>query len=415
MSKSMLTAEKLTWQASSASDSGLTTLARTTARAFAARFGGQPRWLAAAPGRVNLIGEHTDYNGGFVLPMAIDRYVVIAAAPAAQREPRRIRVHSTAVNGSADVPLDAAVKPGEPTWANYVRGVIAGFQGRGISPPAMDAMVVSEVPVGGGLSSSAALEVATATLLEAATGLTMEPLEKARLCRQAEHDYAGVPCGLMDQAASVLGKEAGLLLMDCQSEETRVVPFTDPTVSVLICNSNVRHALGDGAYAKRRAECNEAARLMDVTTLRDATPEMVEAAREKLGPVVYRRARHVVTENARTVAAAAALEAGQVAAAGALMYKSHDSLRDDYEVSCPEIDTLVQVAREIGEAGGVFGSRITGGGFGGCTVTLVRSERVPAVAETLTREYRRRHDRALTHFVSRPARGAHLVTLADVA
>jgi galactokinase len=175
----------------------------------------------------------------------------------------------------------------------------------------------------------------------------------------------------------------------------------------------VRHALGDGAYARRRAECDEAARLLGVATLRDATPEAVEAAREALGEIPYRRARHVTTENTRTLAAATALEAGDMPAVGKLMYESHRSLRDDFEVSCPEVDALVDTARDIGTAGGVLGARITGGGFGGCTVNLVRTDRVAPVADALAREYRRRYGRVLAHFVSRPARGAHMVAVPD--
>jgi galactokinase len=409
-----MTAEPLR-RAKTSEDAGLLALVRTAVRSYRARFGGEARWVVAAPGRVNLIGEHTDYNGGFVLPMAIDRYVVIAAAPVAARaQSPRARVHSAALDASVEIPLDATV-PGDPRWANYVRGVIAGFQRRGLALPSFDATIVSEVPVGGGLSSSAALEVATATLLEAATGVALERLDKARLCRQAEHEYAGVPCGLMDQVASVLGDEAGPLLIDCQSEVARVVPLRDPSVSVLICDSNVRHALADGEYARRRAECEEAARVLRVGTLRDATPEGVEAAREALGAIPYRRARHVVTENARTLAAATAFQASDAPAAGALMYESHRSLRDDFEVSCPEVDTLVGLAHDLGVAGGVLGSRMTGGGFGGCTVTLVRTDRVGHVADVMAREYRLRHGRALGTFVSRPARGAHLVSVADAA
>ena len=258
---------------------GLTALARAATRAFAARFGGAPRWLAAAPGRVNLIGDHTDYTGGFALPMAIDRYTVIAGGPAASAgngagagARPRLRFHSATVDASHDVPLDEPLQAGEPAWANYVRGVVAQFQRRGLRPPSLDALAVSDVPLGGGLSSSASLEVATATLLEAATGAPLDRLEKARLCRQAEHEYAHVPCGLMDQLTAVLGDEAGPLLVDFESERARAVPIGDPGVSVLICNSNVRHALGDGEYASRRADCEEAARRLGIPSLRHATP-----------------------------------------------------------------------------------------------------------------------------------------------
>jgi galactokinase len=388
---------------------------RAAVRLFDERYGGSPRWLAVAPGRVNLIGEHTDYNAGYVLPLAIDRHVVIAGAPASPpARDGRIRAYSAALDGSVDIVPGLAMAPGEPAWANYLRGVVCGFARAGIVPPALDAAIVSEVPLGGGLSSSAALEVATASLVEAAAGRALDPREKARLCRQAEHDFAGVPCGLMDQLAAVFGDESGALLIDCQSEELRVVPFADPGVSLLVCNTNVQHELSDGVYLRRRNECIEGGRALGVSSLRDATPDMVAAATGILDPVVHRRARHVTTENARTLAAAAHLEARRFAAVGALMFESHASLRDDFEVSSPELDALVDIARDIGEAGGVFGARMTGGGFGGCTVTLVRSDRVRAVAEALDAGYRRRTGRVPTWFVSRPARGAHMVDPAAV-
>jgi galactokinase len=384
-------------------------LSPTAASEFTARFGRPPRWVVAAPGRVNIIGEHTDYSGGLVLPMAIDRYTVIAAAPAGPDAGLRLRLHSAAVDESVDIPLAATPVPGEPRWANYARGVVSGFGARGLVPPALDALLISDVPLGGGLSSSAAFEVATATLLEAALGTKLDAVEKAALCRQAEHDYARVPCGIMDQLISVLGDEAGALLIDCRTQQTRLVPFADPSVSLLIANSNVRHSLGDGEYAVRRAACVEAARVLGVDELGQATPAMVAAAEAALGPLLHRRTRHVVTENARTRAAAEALAGGDWRAAGALMYESHASLRDDFEVSAPELDTLVELAHGIGPAGGVHGARMTGGGFGGCTVTLAATDRVAEIGERLAGEYQRRHARALTWFVSRPARGAHVV------
>ncbi len=341
--------------------------------------------------------------------MAIDRHTVIAAAPAPADAGLRLRLHSAAMAETVDIPLAATPVPGEPRWANYARGVVAGFGARGLVAPALDALLISDVPLGGGLSSSAAFEVATATLLEAAVGAALDPAEKARLCRQAEHDYALVPCGIMDQLISVLGNEAGALLIDCRSQQTRLVPFADPSVALLIANSNVRHALGDGAYAARMSACVEAAHKLGVPELGQATPPMVAAAERALGALLHRRARHVVTENARTRAAADALAGGDWRGAGALMYESHRSLRDDFEVSSPELDTLVELASAIGEAGGVFGARMTGGGFGGCTVTLAAADRTAEIGERLAREYHRRHDRALTWFVSRPARGAHLV------
>jgi galactokinase len=388
-------------------------LARTAARVFSERFGVIPRWVVAAPGRVNLIGEHTDYNGGFVLPLAIDRHVVIAGAPAPAGE-TRLRAYSAALDRSVDIRPDGSDVPGEPTWANYLRGIVSGFCQRGVAPPGLDLVILSDLPIGGGLSSSAALEVATATLLEAATGTRLDPWDKARICQKAEHDFAGVPCGLMDQVACVLGDEAGALLIDCANETVRLVPFADPGVEVVICNSNVRHALADGFYARRRRECAEAAGLLGVASLREATPEMVETSGKIADPAVLRRARHVTTENLRTIAAADHLEASRFQKVGALMYESHRSLRDDFEVSSPELDVLVDIAREIGEAGGVLGARMTGGGFGGCIVALVRSEHVEAMARRLARDYTARTGITGATFISRPARGAALIHAAAV-
>jgi galactokinase len=384
-------------------------VARKALTAFAERFGRAATWLVVAPGRVNLIGEHTDYNGGFVLPMAIERYTAIAAAPAGPGGGPRLRVHSETVNAAVDIPLDAPIRRTDAPWANYVCGVVAGFQRRAIPIPPLAALITSDVPLGAGLSSSAALEVATATLLEAAAGSTLDPIEKARLCQKAEHEFAGVPCGLMDQLVSVLGQEEGPLLIDCRSEKARSVALGDPTVSILVADSHVRHSLGDGAYARRRAECESAARELAVPALRDATPAMLDAARDALGPVLYRRARHVVTENARTVAAAKALEAGSMDIAGSLFYESHRSLRDDYEVSCAELDVLVDIARDLGEQAGVHGARMTGGGFGGCAVMLVKTDQVGSVSRKLQEQYERRTGRTMDSFVSLPARGAHRI------
>ena len=358
---------------------------------------------------MNIIGDHTDYSGGLVLPMAIDRHTVIAAAPAPAGAGSRLKIHSRTVGESVDIPLDRTPLTGEPRWANYPRGVVAGFLSRGCQLPALDAVVISDVPLGGGLSSSAALEVATATLLETVIGQRMDPLDKARLCREAEHQYAQVPCGIMDQLISTLGNESGALLIDCRTGQTRPVPFADGRMSLLIANSEVRHSLGAGAYAARKAACGEAARTLGVKELGYATAAMVDAAEAQLGPVLYRRARHVVTENERTQAAAEALAAGDHRTTGALMYDSHRSLRDDFEVSAPELDTLVQLAHDIGEAGGVFGARMTGGGFGGCTVTLVASEQATQIGASLAADYQRRHDRALSWFIARPSRGAHVL------
>ena len=375
------------------------------AEQFTAAYGRAPRWIAAAPGRVNVIGEHTDYNDGFVLPMAIERYTVIAAAPAPNGA--KVQFRSTAGNGVATFDLSKPVQPGaKGTWSNYPAGVLAGFLGRGVKVPGFDAMIHSTVPLGGGLSSSAALEVSTATLLETITGHKLDLVDKALLCQKAEHDYAGMPCGIMDQFISVMGKENHLLLIDCRSRKPELVPMSDPAVSLLVTNTNVKHELTGGEYAKRRAQCEEAAKILGVPSLRDATLEQLEAAKSKMPEVVFRRARHVIGEIARTTAAAKEVRAANWAEVGRLMYASHASLRDDYEVSCAELDAVVDIAQSIGTKGGVIGCRMTGGGFGGCTVALVRSDAVAPIGDRLAGEYERRTKIRPSLFVSRPAAGA---------
>jgi galactokinase len=372
---------------------------------FQRRFGRPPEWLAVAPGRVNLIGEHVDYCGGFVLPMAIERFTMVAAALRPADAGHVARVVSTAMGREACLPLRAAASPlaAEDAWARYVQGVIAGFHERGADVPAFDALIDSTVPLGGGLSSSASLEVAMATLLAALSATEMKPLDLARLCQRAEHDYAGVPCGMMDQCASTLCVEGHLLLLDCRSLEATPVAFTRDDLLVLVANTNVRHSLGDGEYARRRSDCEAAARMLDVPLLRDATLADVMAARERLGPRAFARARHVVTEIERTQRAVAAIGAGNWAEVGSLMAASHASLRDDYEVSCRELDLLVELAAS---EPGVVGARMTGGGFGGCTVTLVEADRAAGVMDRMARGYRDCAGRECTMFTTRPAAGA---------
>jgi galactokinase len=382
-------------------------LAQQTAADFKKALNRDPQWIAAAPGRVNIIGEHTDYNDGFVFPMAIERYTVIAAAPNGSQ---KITLRSSSGQGVATVDLSQPLKPGaKGFWANYPMGVIAGFLARNIKPVGFDAVMNSTVPLGGGLSSSASLEVATATLLEAITGKTLDPVEKALLCQKAEHEYAGMPCGIMDQFISALGKKDHILLLDCRSRETKLVPFTDPTVSVLITNTNVKHELTGSEYPTRRKQCETAAKILGVPSLRTATAEKLEQTRGKMEEVVFRRARHVIGEIERTTHAAEGIRAGNWPTVGQLMYASHDSLRDDYEVSCKELDVVVDIARGIGLKGGVIGCRMTGGGFGGCTVALVKTDAVDAISQKLAAEYTKQTGIRPTMFVSRPGQGASIL------
>ena len=376
---------------------------------FEDRFGRPPRWITAAPGRVNVIGEHTDYNDGFVLPMAIERYVVIAAdRPQPISRPMPICLSSSAFEEASWFSLDDTSNETLPPWARYVLGVLVGCRSQGIEAGTLDMLIDSNVPLGGGLSSSAALEVATATLIEAVTGRSLPPVEKALLCQQAEHRFAGVPCGIMDQFSSVFGRRDHLMLLDCRSTEITSVPLTDPQVHVLIINTNVKHELTGGEYAERRGQCELAAKRLGVASLRDATWDLLADHSAALEPVLARRARHVIGEIERTVQAAEAIAAGDWKQMGQLMAASHDSLRDDYEVSCRELDLLVELAGQQAP-GAVIGSRMTGGGFGGCTVSLVSSEHLETVAHAIHEGYRNQTGIVPSLFTTRPAAGAHVV------
>lgn len=380
----------------------LTDQLRGAVERFAQAFGRPPRFAAAAPGRVNLIGEHTDYNAGFVLPMAIERRTVVVAD---RRDDRRVRLRSSAQPDEAEFSLDSEIAAGEPTWANYVRGVVAGYLSRGIDPGGFDALIESNVPGGGGLSSSAALEVSGATLIEALAGERLEPVDKALLCQWAEHEFAQMPCGIMDQFISTMAQAGHALLIDCRSHAVSPVAMDDPDVAVLIVNTNVPHKLVEGEYAKRRQQCETAAAALGVAALRDATLDQLTAAKASLNKTAWRRARHVITENERTVQAAEAMRAREWDAAGELMCQSHMSLRDDFEVSCPELDLLVELVLDQ-RHNDVFGTRMTGAGFGGCTVTLLRVDAAARVTADVTQRYHQRTGLTPTAFLTRPAAGA---------
>ena len=382
-------------------------LAAHIAAEFQKHYGRAPRWIVAAPGRVNVIGEHTDYNDGFVLPMAIERYAIMAADNSVTAG--TISIYDAAFKENATIDISAPVTKGSPKWSNYIRGVLCGFQNRGVKIPALDVAFMSTVPLGGGLSSSAALEVCTATLMEAATGKAIDPIEKALLAQKAEHDFAGVPCGIMDQFISALGREGHLLLLDCRTRKTELVPMSDPSVALLVINTNVKHELSGGEYAERRAQCEEAARNLGVKSLRDVTPDQLEKGKTKLSEVVYRRARHVIGEIERTVHAAEGIRASSWPSVGNLMYASHASLRDDYEVSCQELDDVVEIAEDIGYKGGIYGCRMTGGGFGGCCVALVKADCVEAITKKIAADYKTKTGIEAAIFASRPAAGATII------
>lgn len=294
------------------------------------------------------------------------------------------------------------LKGGQPAWANYVKGVVQHYTVKPL--PAFKAVIASSVPLGGGLSSSASLEVAVYTFLQQLCPDAGNQIEKALACQKAEHTHAGVPCGIMDQFISVLGKEGHALLIDCRSLEATAVPLADSGLVILITNSNVRHELTGSEYPSRRKQCEEAAVIMGKSSLRDATLQDLEDAKDRLDSVTYRRVCHVIEETERTAKAAEALKSGAYQEFGKLMVESHNSLRDLYEVSCPELDILVTAAMEVD---GVFGSRMTGGGFGGCTVTLLQSD----ATEKTINHIKERYSGSPTFYITTPSDGARVLSL----
>ncbi|MCH7810995.1 MAG: galactokinase, partial [Chloroflexi bacterium] len=349
------------------------------ARAFAAQHGREPRFIAEAPGRVNLIGEHTDYNDGFVLPIAIDRTIAVAAAA---RKDNRVLAHSVDHDQRDDFSLDNARRHPMGGWRNYVRGVLWALLDSQRPLSGVDLSISGDVPQGAGLSSSAALELALAGAICAASGVTLPPRDLALLCQRAEQMYAGVQCGIMDQFAAALGREGRALFIDCRSLETEDVPLPDG-IAIVVIDSKVPRDLAGTPYNRRGEECAEAARALGLASLRSATETQIESLPDDL----RRRARHVVTENARVLDATAALRDGDRETLGRLFAESHASLRDGFEASTPEIDLLVELANATP---GAIGARLTGGGFGGCTVNLVEAAQAQRFGEAVVSQYRQR-------------------------
>lgn len=392
---------------SSAPSPALAELQDRVCRQFQTVHGRAPTLLAVAPGRVNVIGEHVDYNGGWVLPAAINRCLVMAVAP---RSDDRVRLSTADFEGLLEFDGKDLAPGRTKDWSRYVRGVMAGLVRAGTIVPGFDACVASTIPVGGGLSSSAALEAATGLAGLELGGASMDRFALAKLCQQAEHDYAGVPCGIMDQAA-VLCCEAGhLLLLDCESESCVQTPMPSENWSLLIINSGVAHELASGEYAMRRAACEQAARRLRVPSLRHITPAQLPEALALAGLTeeMRRCVRHVVTENDRTLHCVAALKAGDFATAGQLLNASHASLRDDYQVSCGELDFIAATAQAEST---VAGCRMTGGGFGGSCVALVRREAADEVRQTVGEAFRHRYGRVPASFVTPASAGAQLIRL----
>lgn len=372
---------------------------------FVQEFGEEPQLAACAPGRVNLIGEHTDYNEGFVLPMALPMLTVVVGKLNSGHDARIVTLNKDADQPwRVDLNLQAELVSGQPRWANYVKGVIHHYRASPV--PGFSAVIASSVPLGGGLSSSASLEVAFYTFLQQIKPDDGVEVAKAVACQQAEHSHAGVPCGIMDQFVAVLGKKGHALLIDCRSLEATPVPLSDSSLVILITNSNVKHSLTGSEYPTRRKQCEQAAAILGKNSLREATMKELEEAKGRLDEVTYKRALHVIKEIQRTEKAAEALKSAAYKDVGKLMIESHNSLRDLYEVSCPELDELVSAALEVE---GVFGSRMTGGGFGGCTVTLLQAHAV----EMTIQHIQERYSGNATFYVTTPSEGARVLSLSS--
>jgi galactokinase len=373
-----------------------------TAR-FQELFGASPR-IFRAPGRVNVIGDHTDYNDGFVMPAAIEFYTWIAAA---KREDRVLEAYSEHFDEKISLSLDALAGPPQKHWSDFIRGVAAILQNAGYNLTGVNMVIHGEVPLGAGLSSSASLEVVTALALSSLSGIDIPCLELVKLCQKAEQEFVGTRCGIMDQFIAVFGAAGHALMLDCRSLEYQLLPVPHD-FRLVVCNSMVRHQLASGEYNRRRADCEEGVELLQphlpgIRALRDVAVADLEAWKHVLPPTVYRRCRHVVSENQRVLAATKALRSGDTDSFGHLMYRSHASLRDDYQVSCKELDLLVDLASS---SSSVFGARMTGGGFGGCTVNLVRTDASDSFTEHISQAYQEVTGIIPEIYVCEPAQGA---------
>lgn len=385
---------------------------QTINNAFSAVFERKlPTVIVRAPGRVNLIGEHTDYNDGFVFPMALDFQILTAAG---KRQDQLVRIYSVDYQKMVEFNLEQPISyDTEERWSNYPRGIVAMLMEKGIRLAGMDLVFSGDIPQGSGLSSSAALEVSVALTLQVLNGFSMNGPDLARLCQRAENSFVGMNCGIMDQFISVMGRKDHALFLDCRTLEYRHIPLELKDYRILICHSGVKHSLVDSEYNKRRQECETGVAVLSqkypkIKSLRDATLSELNACKNDLDQTVYRRCRHVITENQRVLKSIESLNQNNLVTFGKLMNESHDSLRDDYQVSCFEIDLLVDFARNFN---GVLGSRITGGGFGGCTVSLISNSLINDFTKEIKEYYRQKTGIVPNLYISRPAAGASLIDM----
>ncbi len=375
-------------------------LTQTVTQVFKKQFGNAPTRLIQAPGRVNLIGEHTDYNDGFVLPCAIDFQTVVACK---KRDDDVVRVFAVDFAELDEFTIGESIDKSDKLWANYIRGVVQFLRQRGFVFSGADITVTGNVPLGAGLSSSAALEVVIGQTFKELYGLNISQTEIALNGQRAENDYVGMNCGIMDQLISAKGEAGKALLIDCRDLTTQAIDMPD-NFAVMIVNSNKKHSLVDGEYNKRRAQCEAAATPLGIKALRDATMADLECSSLDKNSDTYKRARHVISENARTLAMAAALKNGDSQQISTLMAQSHVSMRDDFEITIPEIDYLVEIISEVlGEQGGV---RMTGGGFGGSVVSLVPHALIPQVQKVVEEKYQAQTGIKETIYLCKPSAGA---------
>ncbi len=358
----------------------------TLTSSFRENFDSDPESLVRAPGRVNLIGEHTDYNDGFVFPVAIDRDIMVACRP---RDDKLVRVYSLDFGAMVEFSLNDINYDSENKWSNYPRGVARFLQEGDYELRGLDAVITGNVPQEAGLSSSAAMEVAMAMAFERVSGLEIDPVEMALICQKAENQFVGVNCGIMDQFISRMGKKDHALLLDCRKLEFELVPLHLEGISIVICNTNVKRGLVDSEYNERRSECERGVRRLEeflpgITALRDVDIADFEKYKHHLPLITEKRCGYVIKEDDRVLQSVHALEENDLVRFGVLMNESHIGLRDEYEVSCPELDAMVEIAWS---ADGVLGSRMTGAGFGGCTVTLITEDDVEQLIEKVNKEY----------------------------
>src|SRR5580693_2855706 len=383
----------------------------TIVERFRGRFGGDPR-VYRAPGRVNLIGEHTDYNEGFAMPAAIEFYCWVAVGA---REDRKLNIYSEEFSASAEADLSSPALQPSKTWSDYPVGVALQLEQAGFRLHGANLLIESEVPMGAGLSSSAAIEVATALVLANQSGWSPDRVQLAQLCQKAENEFVGARVGIMDQFVSLHGQEDHALMLDCRalSFESLLIP---DSVKLVINNTMVKHELASSEYNRRRADCEEAVRrlaevLPGIRALRDVSLEQLERHRNVLTEVIYKRALHIVTENARVLDSAEALRSGDIARFGMRMAESHRSLRDLYEVSCRELDLMVDLAYQ---QRGVFGARMTGGGFGGATMNLVDGLQAGEFKEKMAKAYQKETGLVPQIYICKPAEGASPVSSSDL-